>query len=59
MTDKKETDLEKLTRLRGISRDAVHSIDRNLRAVYPNKTEAELEQMTITTIKNNLESCYE
>lgn len=54
---KKESDLEKIIRLRGIDREAVHSIDRNIRACYPNKTESEIEQLTIKNLIDNLSNC--
>lgn len=55
--DKKELDLEKLAKLRGISKNTLHSLDRNIRACYPKKSEKEIKQMVAKTLINNLASC--
>lgn len=55
--NKQKLTKEKLDELRGISKQTYHSIDRNIRACYPNKSEKEIEQMVIKNIKDNLDSC--
>lgn len=53
----KKTDIEKISKLRGISKEVINSVDRNIRACYPQKTEKEIESMVIKNIMNNLDSC--
>lgn len=53
----KKTNIEKISKLRGISKEVINSVDRNIRACYPQKTEKEIESMVIKNIMNNLDSC--
>jgi lauroyl/myristoyl acyltransferase len=54
---KPETKEEKILRLRGIDKKAAHSVERNVRACYPQKTEKEIEDLTLKIIQENIENC--
>lgn len=54
---KQESDLEKIARLRGVSKITLNSLDRNIRACYPKYTEEQLQEIIKRTLLNNLDSC--
>lgn len=53
-----ETLAEKIARLRGLSKQDVNAIDRNVRACGLYRTEEEIDRVTANTIVNNFESVW-
>lgn len=51
------TDYDKILKLRGISKTAQHSVERNVRACYPKKSEKEIEEISLKIIMENLDNC--